>query len=140
MLWYNQSFAQICLFIGTVSRVSDMAHGPLVFWFCFVITFFLFLKFQRDGGSFIPSSSNTPTHYPFINNILLCRTHNLPMHADPFLFTCRYLIQGVYMVMVMTLKYGRLEVNFTCLLLLIALFVITYYLLIVRSCSLTFYK
>ena len=30
-LWYNQSFAQMCLLIGTVSQVSDVAHGPLVF-------------------------------------------------------------------------------------------------------------
>ena len=30
MLWYNQSFAQLCLLIRTVSLVSDVNHGPLV--------------------------------------------------------------------------------------------------------------
>ena len=30
MLWYNHSYAQICLLVGTVSRVSDVAHWPLV--------------------------------------------------------------------------------------------------------------
>ena len=30
ILWHNHCFAQMCLLIGTVSQVSDMAHGPLV--------------------------------------------------------------------------------------------------------------
>ena len=30
MLWYNISFAKISLLIGTVSHVSDVAHGRLV--------------------------------------------------------------------------------------------------------------
>ena len=36
MLLYNQSFVQICLLIGTVSQVRDVAHGPLVLlkWTC----------------------------------------------------------------------------------------------------------
>ena len=30
----NHCFAQMCLLIGTVSQVSDVAHGPIVldFW------------------------------------------------------------------------------------------------------------
>ena len=34
MLWYDYSFAQMCLLIRTVSQMSDVAHGPLV-WFSF---------------------------------------------------------------------------------------------------------
>ena len=30
MLWYNHTFVQICLLIGIVSQLSDVAHGPLV--------------------------------------------------------------------------------------------------------------
>ena len=30
MLGCNHSFEQMCLLIGTVSMVSDVAHGPLV--------------------------------------------------------------------------------------------------------------
>ena len=30
---YNHSFAQMCLLIGIVSRVSDVAHGALVVFF-----------------------------------------------------------------------------------------------------------
>ena len=30
MSWYNHSFVLICLLIGTISQVSDVAHGRLV--------------------------------------------------------------------------------------------------------------
>ena len=30
MLWYNQSFAQKCLLLGTVSKVIDVAYRTLV--------------------------------------------------------------------------------------------------------------
>ena len=30
MLWYNQSLAQTCLLIGSVSQVSNVDHGPFV--------------------------------------------------------------------------------------------------------------
>ena len=30
MLWYNHTFVQMCLLIGTVSQVSDVAHGSPV--------------------------------------------------------------------------------------------------------------
>ena len=30
MLWYNHSFAEMLLWIGTVFQVSDVAHGPSV--------------------------------------------------------------------------------------------------------------
>ena len=30
MLWYNHSFVLICLLIGIISQVSDVAHGHLV--------------------------------------------------------------------------------------------------------------
>ena len=29
-LWYNHSYTQTCLLVGTVSQVSDVVHGPLV--------------------------------------------------------------------------------------------------------------
>ena len=32
MFWYNHSFAIMCLLIGTVSGVSNVTHGPLVFF------------------------------------------------------------------------------------------------------------
>ena len=31
-LWYNHSLAQMCLLMGTVSQVSDMAHRPFIFF------------------------------------------------------------------------------------------------------------
>ena len=45
---YNHSFAQMCLLIGIVSRVSDMAHGALV------VIFFVYLgrAFTRSVGVF----------------------------------------------------------------------------------------
>ena len=30
MLWHNRCFVQMCLLIGTVSQMSDVAHGPLI--------------------------------------------------------------------------------------------------------------
>ena len=30
MLWSNHSFLKLCLLIGTVFQVNDVAHGPLV--------------------------------------------------------------------------------------------------------------
>ena len=32
MLWHNHCIAQMCILIGTVSHVSDVAHGPLIFF------------------------------------------------------------------------------------------------------------
>ena len=29
-LWLSRSIAQMCSLIGTVSQVSDVAHGPLI--------------------------------------------------------------------------------------------------------------
>ena len=45
---YNHSFAQMCLLIGIVSRVSDVAHGALV------VIFFVYLgrAFTRSVGVF----------------------------------------------------------------------------------------
>ena len=39
MLWHNHCFVQMCLFISTVSQVSDVVHGPLFFmmWCAFVM-------------------------------------------------------------------------------------------------------
>ena len=46
---YNHSFAQMCLLIGIVSRVSDVAHGALV------VIFFVYLgrAFTRSVGGFL---------------------------------------------------------------------------------------
>ena len=33
MLWFNQIFTKICLLNGTVSQVSDVTNGSLVFIF-----------------------------------------------------------------------------------------------------------
>ena len=36
MLWHSHFFAQWCLLIGTVSQMSDVAHGHLVFQLQFI--------------------------------------------------------------------------------------------------------
>ena len=50
MLWYNHCFVQLCLLIGTVSEVSDVANGPLVFWF-FLLGEALFHRITEIGFS-----------------------------------------------------------------------------------------
>ena len=48
MLRYNQSFVQMCLLIGTVSRVTDVAHKSLDRYLINYQIFLAILRFEWD--------------------------------------------------------------------------------------------
>lgn len=44
MLWDNNSFGQICLLIGIVFQVSNVAHGSLVHYFVILTDLLVYAK------------------------------------------------------------------------------------------------
>ena len=86
-LWYNYSSVQMCLLIGNVSQLSDVAHGPLVF-----ITVYTYVRRDEHfrmssvGGLYSPYNPYSHNLDTFILFMSSCKTwnHHGYLHCQVF--------------------------------------------------------
>ena len=71
MLWYNYSYAQMCLLIGTVSQVNNMTHWSL---HCYYVVTCMNQPFQNGMVRYLKKSNFQLTKCCFV----LCYVENYP--------------------------------------------------------------